>query len=1110
MLEYDLNCIDNIVNATIDASINGPGTYSISWTDENGNEIGDSSPITISITASTTIYITLTDEFDCIYEDSIFIEAPDGIDVEISGNDFLCFDELTEIELTANSALAVSYQWSSSTGETYGDTPTILTNPTITSTYEVIVTDQFGCTAFDTYEIVVSEQIDITIEGNSIHCSNNELQDTLFAISDQTLTYQWSAVPPLPLNTISNESFLIIDPTNPSTIYTVVGTDAEGCNAEASFEVTIPEEPEIELDYGIFCEDSLVYVTLNSNITGPGTYSILWIYENGEEIGTTLTITTAIDESQTITIIVTDEHGCIYEDSIYVEIPEININISTNSDIICIPGEGSVTLTANSNFDFINYEWYLLNNPPPNELVGTGSTYTDDNIDGTTTYFVIGITENGCTATDTTTVIIPDTLINFNLSPDTLLCFNELDTINIQVLDAVPNSITYSWYDENGDEIPGVGNVDNYNFYINETTTIIVEGIDDYGCAHKDTIIIPVTDPFELFVPTDTVCENMYTIDLVEYNESLGNTLPEFSSIEWTLNDLILDEFDDETLVNLNLPVDQEINNYSVSYVDTNGCEVEASGVITNQTLELEDIYEGICPGESTTFTLPNNLSVDWNIPSPEPGIIVTVDGNSLTVQIDITNATYQSTPFVTNEFGCSTEFDLTVETSGFEVSSIPNDTICLNDEICFVNPNDQDYDYMWTSTGTFESTDYQPCFGPITETTVFYLEITDNTSAIATCSAFDTIVISVYPGVDFDLIADPDSTVYCYYPEIDLSVISDSLINGIDWSITFSSNNETTVTDLDDLDDQMMITVNPAANGTYTYNVFVNSDPDGQCVDSSSFTVDVYPLDIALNDIQYCYHPDSMGLLCVNNLDDINTDLVTYDWLNYDHFEPCLEINPIDTTQYIVYAENNYGCGGYDTATVNVIDLYTGFDLVSDVYQIFEGADSIISLTATSANPDLITSHYWDLSNDNLVFFNDTTLFANAQFLEESTIFTLFLEYYDSLSGLYCVDSNLVEIELLQSVCDTPNIYMPNAFSPNGDGVNDVLFVEGNIIESIDLYIVNRWGQTVFESTDKNVGWNGTFLQEDLPPDVYGFSLTAYCEDDDVFVLKGNINLLK
>ena len=125
-------------------------------------------------------------------------------------------------------------------------------------------------------------------------------------------------------------------------------------------------------------------------------------------------------------------------------------------------------------------------------------------------------------------------------------------------------------------------------------------------------------------------------------------------------------------------------------------------------------------------------------------------------------------------------------------------------------------------------------------------------------------------------------------------------------------------------------------------------------------------------------------------------------------------------------------------------------------------------------------------------------------------TTFTLFLEYYDSISGLYCVDSNLVEIELLQSVCDTPNIYMPNAFSPNGDGINDVLFVEGNIIESIDLYIVNRWGQTVFESTDKNVGWNGTFLQEDLPPDVYGFSLTAYCEDDDVFVLKGNINLLK
>ena len=1107
LLEYELNCVDNIVNATINADINGPGTYSISWTDENGNEIGDSSPITISITASTTIYITLTDEFECTYEESIFIEAPDAIDVEITGNDFLCFDELTEIELTANSALAVSYEWSSTTGETYGDTPTILTNPTVTSTYEVIVTDQFGCTAFDTYEIVISEEIEIEIIGDSIYCSNNDQPIELEAISDQAANYQWSAVPPLPIGTVTDQSTLSIEPNSPSTIYTVIVTDAEGCDAEASFEVTIPEEPEIVLEYELNCVDDIANVTLNAIVSGPGSYDLEWFNENGDFLSNDNPFTTTLLNSSTFYMVVNDEFACTYEESILVEIPEINIFIETESDTLCIQQNATITLEAISNDNFILIEWFELplsgSNPD-----GTGPTYTDENISQTTEYMVIGTTENGCRAIDFGTVVVPEIEIDFDLEADTLHCFNELDILNIEVTNQTTDPISYQWYDLDGNII--AGNIDNYNLDLTETTTILVEGVDSYGCSHIETIDITVTDPFDLFVPSDTICENMYTIDLVDYNESLGNTLPEFSSIEWTLNDLILDEFDDLTLVTFNLLVDQEINNYSVSYIDTNGCEVEASGVITNQTLELEDIYEGICPGESTTFTLPNNISVDWNIPSPEPGIIVTVDGNSITVQIDIISATYQSTPFVTNEFGCSTEFDLTVETSGFEVTSIPNDTICLNDEICFVNPNDEDYDYMWTSTGTFESTDYQPCFGPITETTVFYLEITDNTSAIATCSAFDTIVISVYPGVDFDLIADPDSTVFCYYPEIDLSVISDSLINGINWSVTYSSNNETTVTDLDDLDDEAMITVNPTANGTYTYSVVVDSDPDGQCADSSSYTIDVYPIDIALDDIQYCYHPDSLGLLCVSNLDDINTDIVTYDWLNYDHFEPCLEINPIDTTEYIVYAENNYGCGGYDTATVNVIDLFTGFDLVSDVYQIFEGADSIISLTATTDNPDLITSHYWDLSNDNLVFFNDTTLFANAQFLEESTTFTLFLEYYDSISGLYCVDSNLVEIELLQSVCDTPNIYMPNAFSPNGDGINDVLFVEGNIIESIDLYIVNRWGQTVFESTDKNVGWNGTFLQEDLPPDVYGFSLTAYCEDDDVFVLKGNINLLK
>jgi gliding motility-associated-like protein len=55
--------------------------------------------------------------------------------------------------------------------------------------------------------------------------------------------------------------------------------------------------------------------------------------------------------------------------------------------------------------------------------------------------------------------------------------------------------------------------------------------------------------------------------------------------------------------------------------------------------------------------------------------------------------------------------------------------------------------------------------------------------------------------------------------------------------------------------------------------------------------------------------------------------------------------------------------------------------------------------------------------------------------------------------------------------------IHAPNAFTPNGDGVNDVWFPKGIGIgdDQYELYIFNRWGQLIFESYDKNIGWDGT-----------------------------------
>ena len=86
----------------------------------------------------------------------------------------------------------------------------------------------------------------------------------------------------------------------------------------------------------------------------------------------------------------------------------------------------------------------------------------------------------------------------------------------------------------------------------------------------------------------------------------------------------------------------------------------------------------------------------------------------------------------------------------------------------------------------------------------------------------------------------------------------------------------------------------------------------------------------------------------------------------------------------------------------------------------------------------------------------------------------------------------------------------LPSAFSPNGDGSNDVLYVRGGAIDKMNLKIFNRWGQLVFESNDLAVGWDGTFNSKPQEMDAYAFVLNVTFIDGTTFMKKGNVTLLR
>lgn len=86
----------------------------------------------------------------------------------------------------------------------------------------------------------------------------------------------------------------------------------------------------------------------------------------------------------------------------------------------------------------------------------------------------------------------------------------------------------------------------------------------------------------------------------------------------------------------------------------------------------------------------------------------------------------------------------------------------------------------------------------------------------------------------------------------------------------------------------------------------------------------------------------------------------------------------------------------------------------------------------------------------------------------------------------------------------------LPNAFSPNGDGKNDVLYVRGNNISEVELFIYNRLGVMVFQSTSQSNGWDGSYKGSMQEPDTYVYILKAKMLDGTTFEKAGTVALLR
>lgn len=108
------------------------------------------------------------------------------------------------------------------------------------------------------------------------------------------------------------------------------------------------------------------------------------------------------------------------------------------------------------------------------------------------------------------------------------------------------------------------------------------------------------------------------------------------------------------------------------------------------------------------------------------------------------------------------------------------------------------------------------------------------------------------------------------------------------------------------------------------------------------------------------------------------------------------------------------------------------------------------------------------------------------------------------------CNERAVVFVEAYTAGCIEKDAFVPNTFTPNGDGNNDVFIVRGLKVEEIYFAVYNRWGELVFETTDKTKGWDGLYKGRPADVGVFGWYLKVKCFNGEETFRKGNVTLIR
>ncbi len=813
-------------------------------------------------------------------------------------------------------------------------------------------------------------------------------------------------------------------------------------------------------------------ITFTDSSYTDGTHPIQnWIWNYGDGISDTLTASPyqhsySAGGLYTVSLKITDSNGCV--DSLvrpnYIIISKPTANFTADT-LSCT--SGTIAFTNNSTGPNLSYTWNFgdgttsaLPNPLHQYLSQGYFTVTLNILD-----------QYGCTDNiiKTNYIHIANASADFAMSDSVTTC----PPLIVMFTNTSSNYISKSW--DFGDGTTSSLN-NPIHFYTSAGTYHVSLNISGPGgCTDQKIKTIIVRGPQGSFTYTNIIgCKPLTTNFVATTHDNL--------SFIWDFNDGSTSATLDSIRTHVYLSPGTYIP--KIILIDTIGCHVPITGLDTIRVFGIQSTFT------FNTNTLCDSGTVSFTSTSTSNDLIATYswnfgDGTTSTLQNPIhpynTTGIYTTNLIVTTQFGCR---DTSVLSTPIKIVSSPQIGIGGSTGACIpavLNFNGQvlvpdtsmlswHWDFANGNTSTLQNppTQTYPNPGPYVITAIAINSSGCKDSIIKTVQAYPlpTVVANadnaVCKGQSFNLSAS-GAINYSWSPSTGLSCVNCS---------------------------------GPIATPDSTTHYIVNGLSAMGCLGKDTVVISVQQ--------PFLMFVASGDTLCQGKSVKLTAGgASTYIWSPTTGLSNPTIAQPISTplvtTNYMVIGTDSVGCFK-DTGYVPV--------KVWPMPTVSAGPDKTINVGQTI---DLMPTISSDVSNAN---WSPTTGVFRNNFPGITVKPMQTTEYtVDVSNGGGCKAKDKITIFV---ICNNANVFIPNTFSPNGDGMNDQFYIRGTGLFTIKtLRIFNRWGQVVFEKSnvrpnESSDGWDGTFKGEKLTPDVFVYTVDVICDNNAPLRFQGNVALIK